>query len=57
MFSQLSGKYSGLELELEKNKLKRNLPAVTDHGDAIEIADYVARTLLENEKNIKAFVQ
>jgi hypothetical protein len=53
LFEPLNGLYSGSELELEKNKLKRNLPVVADDGELIFIADYVARTFMENRSDFK----
>lgn len=64
LFKPLADKYTAedlkmpenkLKLELQKNELKRHLPVMTDRGEEIEIADYVARTLLESEDSIKAF--
>lgn len=47
LFGPLNGVYSGLDLELQKNALKYNLPVVASDGTTIEVADYVARTFME----------
>jgi 8-oxo-dGTP pyrophosphatase MutT (NUDIX family) len=53
LFGPLNGLYSGVELELEKNKLKHNLPVVAYDGTTIEIADYVARTFMEYREDLE----
>lgn len=53
LFGPLNGVYSGVELELQKNKLKHNLPVVASDGTSIEIADYIARTFMEYREEIE----
>lgn len=53
-FEPLNGLYSGVELELQKNALKHNLPVVASDGTNIEIADYVARTFMEYRNEIES---
>lgn len=52
LFTPLNGVYSGTELELKKNALKHNLQ-VFAKDENIHIADYVARTFMEYESDIK----
>ena len=52
LFGSLNQIYTGVELELQKNKLKYNLPVVASDGTSIEIADYVARTFMEYREDI-----
>lgn len=56
LFGPLNGVYSGIELELQKNKLKHNLPVVASDGTSIEIADYIARTFMEYREQIEKMV-
>lgn len=56
-FEPLNGMYSGVELELQKNALKHNLPVLANDGSEIEIADYVARTFMEYRKGIESIFQ
>jgi NUDIX domain len=53
LFGPLNGVYSGLELELQKNALKRNLPVVAYDGTTIDIADYIGRTFMEYRKDFE----
>jgi 8-oxo-dGTP pyrophosphatase MutT (NUDIX family) len=53
LFGPLNGVYSGVELELQKNKFKYNLPVVASDGTPIEIADYIARTFMEYREEIQ----
>lgn len=53
LFEPLNWVYSGVELELQKNALKHNLPVVASDGTSIKIADYVGRTFMENRKDIE----
>lgn len=53
LFGPLNGVYSGVELELQKNKFKYNLPVVASDGTSIEIADYIARTFMEYREQIQ----
>jgi hypothetical protein len=52
LFTPLNGVYSGTELELKNNALKHNLQ-VFAKDEYIHIADYVARTFMEYESDIK----
>lgn len=56
LFGPLNGLYTGLELELQKNALKHNLPVLAYDGTMIEIADYVARTFMEYREDFKMFL-
>lgn len=53
LFEPLNGLYSGVELELQKNTFKHNLPVVASDGSSIKIADYVARTFMEYRKELQ----
>jgi hypothetical protein len=53
LFGPLNGLYSGVELELQKNALKHNLPVVANDGTMIDIADYVARTFMEYREELQ----
>lgn len=57
VFGPLNGLYNGVELELQKNKLKYNLPVVADDGTTVEIADYIARTFMEYRQAIQNMCQ
>lgn len=47
LYTPLNSVFSGVELELEKNKFKQHLPVSTYDGKRVMIADYIARTLME----------
>lgn len=57
LFGPLNELYSGVELELQKNALKYNLPVVASDGTSIEIADYVGRTFMEYRKELQHIFQ
>lgn len=53
LFGPLNGLYTGVELELQKNKLKHNLPVVAYDGTMIDIADYIGRTFMEYREDFE----
>ena len=53
LFKPLSELYSGVELELQKNALKHNLPVIANDNTMIDIADYVARTFMEYREDLQ----
>jgi hypothetical protein len=53
LFGPLNGLYTGVELELQKNKFKYNLPVVAYDGTMIDIADYIGRTFMEYREDFE----